>query len=349
MPSPATIFHLAPFRLKVPVARSGRTAWPRGEAAAVYVRTALSCPEGRERADPEETPVAGRVPDEKIDEIRDRADIVQVVSRHVQLRKAGRGFTGLCPFHHEKTPSFHVNPDRQTFHCFGCNVGGNAFTFLMKAEGSTFPEVVERLARELGIELPRRAPTAAESRAKEEREKLLAITTAARAWFADRLRANAAARAYLAERGLTPETIDRFGLGYADDEWSALADHLERTGVPLALAAKAGLLIARQSGGWSLRHRPCSPRDLHNTLARGRRWAAPGRPGRREVPELARDAAVRRRSSSAAPGPRCRSPEERVSSSRGFDHPALPGRPENVVARGTASRRIRGVSWGASR
>ena len=210
--------------------------------------------------------MAGRVPDEKIDEIRDRADIVQVVSRQVALRKSGRGFTGLCPFHHEKTPSFHVNPDRQTFHCFGCGVGGNAFTFLMKAEGATFPEVVERLAREYGIELPRRAPTAAEARAKEEREKLLAITTAARAWFIDRLKASERARAYLAERGLTAETIERFGLGYADDEWSALSDHLQRAGFAPALAEKAGVLIARRGSGWydRFRHRIVFPiEDLH--------------------------------------------------------------------------------------
>lgn len=205
--------------------------------------------------------MAGRVPEEKIDEIRDRADIVQVVSRQVQLRKAGRGFTGLCPFHHEKTPSFNVNPDRQTFHCFGCGAGGNVFTFLMRSEGATFPEVLERVALEVGIELPRRAPTATETRDREERDRLLAITTAARAWFIDRLKVSDGARAYLAERGLTAETIERFGLGYADDDWSALANHLERAGFPLALAEKAGLVISRRGSGWydRFRHRIVFP------------------------------------------------------------------------------------------
>jgi len=219
--------------------------------------------------------VAGRVPDEKIDEVRDRADIVQVVSRHVALRKAGRGFTGLCPFHHEKTPSFHVNPDRQTFHCFGCGVGGNVFTFLMRVEGATFPEALERLARELGIELPRRVATAADSRAREERERLLAITAAARAWFRERLAANAAASAYLEERGLSRETIDRFAVGYAEDDWEGLANHLKRSGVSLPLAEKAGLLIARRGSGHydRFRHRIMFPiEDLNgNTVGFGGR------------------------------------------------------------------------------
>ncbi|OGP85947.1 MAG: DNA primase [Deltaproteobacteria bacterium RBG_13_65_10] len=219
--------------------------------------------------------MAGRVPDDKIDEVRNRADIVQVVSRSVTLRRAGRGFTGLCPFHGEKTPSFHVSPERQTFHCFGCGEGGNVFTFLMKIDGATFPEVLERLAREHGITLPRRAPTEGEQKARSEREQLLRVTAAARAFFCERLASNPRARAYLAERGVSEETIARFGIGYAEDAWSALADHLQRAGTPLPLADKAGLLIARRESGYydRFRHRIIFPiEDLKgNTLAFGAR------------------------------------------------------------------------------
>ena len=193
--------------------------------------------------------MGGRIPDEKIDAIREQTDITQVVSRHVELRRAGGNFVGLCPFHSEKTPSFNVNQERQTFHCFGCGVGGNVFTFLMRVEGLTFPEVVERLARERGIELPRRAENPAEARARSERERLLKATSAARNYFRERLAENRRARTYLAERGLSDETIEKFGIGYAEDDWESLANHLERAGVSASLASKAGLLIQRRGSG----------------------------------------------------------------------------------------------------
>ena len=99
----------------------------------------------------------GRIPDETLNEIRDRVYIADLVGRYVDLKRAGRSYKGLCPFHSEKTPSFHVNPDRQIFHCFGCGQGGDVFGFLMRHEGLTFPEAVRTLARECGVEIPETA------------------------------------------------------------------------------------------------------------------------------------------------------------------------------------------------
>jgi DNA primase len=219
--------------------------------------------------------VGGRIPDEIIDTVRDRTDIVQVVSAHIALRRVGANFVGLCPFHGEKTPSFNVSPERQTFHCFGCGVGGNVFTFLMRVEGRAFPEVIERLAREQGIELPRRADTPAEARARSERERLLKATAAAREYFRARLQSSPHAQAYLAERGVSEATIERYGIGYAEDAWSGLADHLGREGFAGALCARAGLLIERRGSGHydRFRHRILFPiEDLNgNTVGFGGR------------------------------------------------------------------------------
>ncbi len=219
--------------------------------------------------------MGGRIPDEIIDTVRDRTDIVQVVSTHVALRRVGANLVGLCPFHGEKTPSFNVSPERQTFHCFGCGVGGNVFTFLMRVEGRAFPEVVERLAREQGIELPRRPDTPGEARARSERERLLKVTGAAREHFRARLQSSPAARAYLAERGVEEATIARYGIGYAEDAWSGLADYLGREGFAGALGARAGLLIERRGSGHydRFRHRIMFPiEDLNgNTVGFGGR------------------------------------------------------------------------------
>ena len=103
--------------------------------------------------------MTGYIPEEKVSEIRNAADIVEVVSEAVRLKKTGKNHVGLCPFHTEKTPSFTVNPDKQIFHCFGCGTGGNVFTFLMKHDGVSFPEAVRSLARRCGVDLPERSPS----------------------------------------------------------------------------------------------------------------------------------------------------------------------------------------------
>jgi DNA primase len=188
----------------------------------------------------------GRIPEDTLQAVRDRVDIVDLVGRHVSLKKAGRSFKGLCPFHHEKTPSFVVTPERGTWHCFGCGEGGNAFAFLMRHENLTFPEAVRSLAAELGIEIPE---TGSGERGVLEgvlRANALAHEYYQRALFGDEGRG---ARAYLAERGLGEEEARRFGIGFAPDRWEGVAEVLRRARIPGALGERAGLVRERASGG----------------------------------------------------------------------------------------------------
>ena len=110
------------------------------------------------------------IPEDKVREVAERLSIVEVVSEYVQLRRAGANYTGLCPFHAEKTPSFNVNPAREIFHCFGCGAGGNAFSFIMRIEGLSFPEAVKLMARKTGIEIEERQLSQAEKQAQDERQ-----------------------------------------------------------------------------------------------------------------------------------------------------------------------------------
>jgi DNA primase len=191
----------------------------------------------------------GRIPDETLQAIRDRVDLVGLVGRHVALKKAGRSFKGLCPFHHEKTPSFTVNPDRGIFHCFGCGESGNAFAFLTRIEGLSFPEAVRALAAECGVAIPETA--AARGDGAGAIERLLEANAVAQRLYRSALlgEAGEAARAYLAERGLGAAEIDQFGVGFAPDGWEELARELRRAGVPAAVGVRAGLLRERPSGG----------------------------------------------------------------------------------------------------
>ena len=185
-----------------------------------------------------------RIPADTLNAIRDRVDIVDLVGRHVGLKKAGRTWKGLCPFHHEKTPSFIVSPDRGTYHCFGCGEGGNAYGFLMKHEGLTFPEAVRSLAAEVGIEVP-------DSHDGPERSLLDEIYRAnkfAKAFYQARLLApeGAATRAYLVRRGLSDADIARYGIGFAPDSWDALGTALRKEQLAPEAAERAGLLRARE-------------------------------------------------------------------------------------------------------
>lgn len=188
----------------------------------------------------------GRIPDETIQAIRDRVDLVELIGRFVALKPAGRNHKGLCPFHDEKTPSFNVNADRQIFHCFGCGAGGNAFTFLTRHENLTFPEAVRELGRQVGIEV-------AESDPQEVGlyEKLRQVGDVTQAWLRAELASprGAAARDYLERRGLDPGVIELFGIGFAPDRWDGLVDELRRCNIPAALGEKAGVLAERKSGG----------------------------------------------------------------------------------------------------
>lgn len=192
-----------------------------------------------------------RFDDNKIEEIKNRVDIVELASEYLTLKKAGRNFVGLCPFHQEKTPSFTVNREKQIFYCFGCGQGGNAITFLMKISGKSFPEAIKDLAQKTGVVLPPPRLTSKESRENESlREKITALNLRAAQHFARNLYSPAGkeARLYLQNRELTEDTIKQFRLGYAPDSWSSLADYIERSGVPLKLAEQAGLLIPGKEG-----------------------------------------------------------------------------------------------------
>ncbi len=183
----------------------------------------------------------GRFGDDKIEEVRSRADIVEIVGAHVRLRRAGRNFVGLCPFHNEKTPSFSVNAERGFFHCFGCGAGGSVFNFIMKVEGLTFPEAVRTIARKCGVTLPERdesGPVAT------EREAMRQANEVATEFFAHVLwntHDGTLARDYLNSRGIALETARTFKLGFAPGRPASLAKALEKRGLRDA-GIKVGLV-----------------------------------------------------------------------------------------------------------
>ena len=181
------------------------------------------------------------------EEIRQRINLVDLVSAHVTLRKAGRQYKGLCPFHQEKTPSFHVDPDRGLFYCFGCHAGGDAFDFVMRIANQSFSEALAALAERTGVVLPH---TPEETRDRSEREQMLRALDAAATFYREQLAGEGGevARAYLKRRGVDAETTERFGLGYAPEQWEALLRALRPKGYPAALLEHAGLAQARSGG-----------------------------------------------------------------------------------------------------
>lgn len=190
--------------------------------------------------------MTGRIPQAFIDDLVARTDIVELIGSRVQLKKSGREFKACCPFHGEKTPSFWVSPDKQFYHCFGCGAHGTALGFLMNHDRLTFPEAVEELASRAGVEIPREArPDDARSRGEAD---LVALMGKVAAHWQAQLRNEARAARYAREhRGLTPETLERFMVGYAADSWN---DVLRRFGGGQqadALAA-CGLVIEREAG-----------------------------------------------------------------------------------------------------
>jgi DNA primase len=199
------------------------------------------------------------IPDDVIAQIRDAADIVAVIGQHIQLRKAGTSWKGLCPFHGEKTPSFNVVPAKQFFHCFGCQKHGDVFSFLMELEGKSFVEVAEQLAGRFGITVPRVEESPELRRARGERMAMLEMNKLAAAFFREILadpKRGEPGRAYLARRGVTAETAEKFQLGYAPSDWSALADHLKARRADLDLAVRLGLIALRpRASGYYDRNR----------------------------------------------------------------------------------------------
>ena len=187
-----------------------------------------------------------RTPQEAKEEVRNAIDIAQVVGERVTLRRAGRTWKGLCPFHAEKTPSFTVNPERQIWHCFGCNRGGDVFAFLMEMDKVTFPEALQSLAERAGIDLPRAESTAAD----KKRDRLYQATALASDFFQASFssEAGAHARAYLAGRGFDRPALERFHIGWAPTGWDGLLTALGKL-LPVEVLEEAGLVVRRGDGG----------------------------------------------------------------------------------------------------
>ena len=192
--------------------------------------------------------VAG-FPESSIEEIRSKTDIVGLISEYVALKKRGRNYVGLCPFHSERTPSFNVVPDKQIFHCFGCQAGGDVFRFVQLRENLGFPEAVRLLADRSGVDLAATMDPAANRRLQEQERLRQALEWAAR-YFQYELLQDGGRESldYLRRRGLTDETIQRFGLGVAPDSWDALFRLMTRRGFEPETLAKAGLTQPRNSG-----------------------------------------------------------------------------------------------------
>ena len=185
--------------------------------------------------------------DELLQEILQRIDLVQLIGEQVVLRRSGRRYVGLCPFHQEKTPSFSVDPDRGLFYCFGCQTGGTAFTFIQKMEGITFPEAVEQLAERSGVTLPRRDFDYDDSQLRLKR-RLYDACAAALDFFQTQLSNHpegGKARRYTIQRGLETETIKAFQLGYAPPDWRGLAEFLQINGFGLDILEAAGLVVVQ--------------------------------------------------------------------------------------------------------
>lgn len=209
----------------------------------------------------------GRIPREFIDELLARLDVVEVINRRVPLKKAGKDFKACCPFHNEKTPSFTVSRPKQFYHCFGCGVSGTAITFLMEFEHLSFPEAVEELAGEAGLEVPDTGPARS---GDNPTLPLLEILGEASRYYKDQLRSHTDASttiAYLKQRGLTGEIAAQFDLGYAPTGWdnlSSTAGNEEK----LDLMVKAGLISKRESGGHYDRFRARVIFPIHDSKGR---------------------------------------------------------------------------------
>ncbi|WP_447970683.1 DNA primase [Nitrospira sp. M1] len=189
------------------------------------------------------------VPPETLQQIRDRIDLIDVISRYVTLTKTGQNYKGLCPFHSEKSPSFSVSPSRQMFHCFGCGVGGDAFTFLIKREGLGFMEAVQELAKLGGVPLVLDSRGGRDDQAHSRRERYQHIHAVAAEWFHANLmdkERGKVARHYLEQRGMSEETLETFGVGYAPAGWSGLLDKLEKVGVSRDDMFQSGLVIKKE-------------------------------------------------------------------------------------------------------
>jgi DNA primase len=237
--------------------------------------------------------MAYRIPDEIIEKIRHSIDIVDVVSEYVQLKKQGRNYFGLCPFHGENTPSFSVSPEKQIYHCFGCGRGGNVFTFLTEIEGYSFIEAAKTLAKRINIDLSDYRSEAPVSNRSKEITAMIEAHELLKKFYHHLLlntKEGQEALDYLLSRGFTKETIEQFEIGYSLNSWDFITNYLSKKGFPLQLMEKAGLIAKRESDGSyfdRFRNRIMFPiKDHHgNTVAFSGRVLGTGEPKYLNSPE----------------------------------------------------------------
>ena len=229
----------------------------------------------------------------EIDEVLQRTDIVGVIEKYVTLKRAGSRFRGLCPFHHEKTPSFNVDPEKGFYKCFGCGEGGDAIKFVQKVENLSFGEALERLAQAAGVPLTNRGRDAAEDAVERtQRDRLFQVNDVAQSYYSALLQDTPAGLEYARDRGLLAETIAAFHIGYAPDVWDGLVQHIRRSKLSIEDAETAGLIYRSERGSYidHLRGRLIFPiHDVHGrTVAFGGRIigeSGPGRPKYWNCPE----------------------------------------------------------------
>jgi DNA primase len=181
-------------------------------------------------------------PDNIIDEIRNKCNIAEIISQYIPLKRAGRNFKALCPFHHEKTPSFMVSPEKGIFHCFGCGVGGNVFNFIMRQEGLEFPQAVRMLAQKVKVRVPSRAMFAQESK---EIQGFFKLNEIAAAWFQDNLKKEQGAIEYLKKRSFQAKTVLAFRLGF-NPGYNSLLNFMRSKGIKEELLERAGLVLRKE-------------------------------------------------------------------------------------------------------
>ncbi|XQY90740.1 DNA primase [Metabacillus sp. HB246100] len=214
--------------------------------------------------------MGNRIPEDLLEKIQRTSDIVDVVSEYVQLKKQGRNYFGLCPFHGEKSPSFSVSSDKQIFHCFGCGAGGNVFSFIMQHNGVSFTEAVQTLAEKNGIDLPTITPTDQGKTLSKDAEKMIEAHELLKKFYHHLLvntKEGQSALDYLINRGFTRETIDKFEIGYALDSWDFITKFLSKRGFNLSLMEEAGLLVKKNNSDDFLdrfRNRIMFPISDHN-------------------------------------------------------------------------------------
>ena len=198
------------------------------------------------------------IPQQFIEEVQAKTDIVEVIAGYIPLKKTGRNFKALCPFHGEKTPSFIISHQKQIFHCFGCGEGGDVFTFMMKYYNLTFPETLNELAQRYQITLPERQFSSEDQGKAEKRQKLFDANERAANMYHEFLlnhAGGAQARDYLKKREITQEMTTRFNLGYAPAGWDFLSNKVAKSSITLTEAEDAGLLVRKERGGFYDRFR----------------------------------------------------------------------------------------------